>query len=109
MRHYATFAAEDDKPLLSTIATRGYNASSTATTSFNTYDTEGRVASTTDGNGNQHIYTYGSGQTLITVKNAANITVQVWIQYQDAMDATPDTPMLRATAGRSITTTRPTL
>ena len=81
---YWPFAAEENKPLLQSITTRSPNGGNGVTNAYNSYDAMARVASTTDGNGNVHQYSYLPGSTFITVKNAGGQTVMVWTKFYDA-------------------------
>ena len=44
------------------------------------YDSIGRVSSLVDANGNQRVYTYNSGTTLVQVKDSANNVALSWTQ-----------------------------
>ena len=81
---YAAFTQEEDKPLLQTITSLDPNGSTRVVTASNSYDALGRVALTTDANGNQHRYSYLNGETFIEVRNLAGMTVMVWSRYFDA-------------------------
>jgi RHS repeat-associated protein len=65
--------------LLSAITVPSPAGSSTSTAMIN-YDSLGRVSSLVDANGNQRVYTYGTGSTLVQVKDSANSVLQSWTQ-----------------------------
>ena len=86
---YENFGA---RPLLRRISNVNPNGGTTLVSAFNTYDSKARVSSTTDTNGNKHLYTYdpngpdasGESQTVVTVQNSAGVTLQSWTMVQNA-------------------------
>ena len=82
------YVAFGGRPLLGSVTRAhpngtGANGATTAT-STNTYDAQGRVASTRDANNNLRTYTYGTNQVGIAVSNAAGTLAQQWTRYLDA-------------------------
>ena len=64
---------------LTTITVPSPTGTGNATATLN-YDSLGRVSSLVDANGNQRVYTYNSGNTLVEVKDSANNVVLSWTQ-----------------------------
>jgi RHS repeat-associated protein len=64
---------------LSTISVPSPTGNGNSTATIN-YDSIGRVSSLVDANGNQRVYTYNSGTTLVQVKDSANNVVLSWTQ-----------------------------
>lgn len=64
---------------LSTITVPSPTGSGNSTATIN-YDSIGRVSSLVDANGNQRIYTYNSGTTVVQVKDSANNVALSWTQ-----------------------------
>jgi RHS repeat-associated protein len=64
---------------LSTITVPSPTGTGSSTATIN-YDSIGRVSSLRDANGNQRVYTYNSGTTLVQVKDSANNIALSWTQ-----------------------------
>ncbi|HEV2705809.1 MAG TPA: RHS repeat-associated core domain-containing protein [Pyrinomonadaceae bacterium] len=71
-----TYAADRQ---LRTITVPSPTGSGTATATLN-YGADGKVSSLVDANGNQRVYTYNTGSTLVQVKDAAGNVVRSWTQ-----------------------------
>jgi RHS repeat-associated protein len=75
-----TYAYAIDKgQQLSSITVPNPTGTGNSTASIN-YDSIGRVSSLVDANGNQRVYTYNSGTTLLQVKDSANNVALSWTQ-----------------------------
>jgi RHS repeat-associated protein len=75
-----TFGYAIDKgQQLSTIAVPSPTGSGNSTATIN-YDSIGKISSLVDANGNQRIYTYNSGNTVVQVKDSANNLALSWTQ-----------------------------
>lgn len=68
---------------LHTITTLSSTGSGGSTATIN-YDGAGRVGSLVDANGNQHVYTYNAGGTLVEVKDPSGAPVMSWTKNFDA-------------------------
>ncbi len=64
---------------LSTITVPSPTGTGNSTATIN-YDSIGRVSSLVDANGNQRVYTYNSGTTLVQVKDSSNNVALSWTQ-----------------------------
>lgn len=71
--------AVDKGQQLSSITVPSPTGTGNSTATIN-YDSIGRVASLVDANGNQRVYTYNSGNTLVQVKDYANNVALSWTQ-----------------------------
>lgn len=73
-----TYTADKGQQL-NTITVPNPTGSGNSTATVN-YDSNGRVSSLVDANGNQRVYTYNSGATLVQVKDLANNVLLSWAQ-----------------------------
>jgi RHS repeat-associated protein len=73
-----TYAANRGQ-LLNTVSVPSPSATGNSTATIN-YDSQGRVSSLGDANGNQRIYTYNAGTTQVQVKDSTNTLALAWTQ-----------------------------
>jgi RHS repeat-associated protein len=77
--HFIYTYTSDKGQQLNTVTVPSPTGTGTSTATIN-YDAAGKVTSVVDANGNQRIYTYNSGTTLVQVKDASNSTALSWTQ-----------------------------
>jgi len=77
--HFTYSYTADKGQQLNTITVPSPTGTGNSTATIN-YDSVGKVTSTVDGNGNQRVYTYNSGNSQVQVKDSANNVALSWTQ-----------------------------
>jgi len=96
--HFTYTYTADKGQQLNTITVPSPTGTGNSTATIN-YNSVGKVTSTVDGNGNQRVYTYNSGATLVQVKDAANSVALSWTQKVNSSN--PDTGITDASSHSS--------